>query len=309
METPPRYAPPPFSLRQLQYAAAVAETLSFREAAARCRVSQPSLSAQLAQLEEALGARLFERGRRGVLITSAGEALLPELRGLLQASASLLGAAQRLRDPLAGRLRLGVIPSIGPYLLPRLDPTLRDRFPGLRPRWLEDKTAALVEALREGRLDAALVAEESELPGLELARIGFDPFLLATTPTDPLVGRGRVSLGALTGRPVLLLTEGHCLRDQALSICGAAGAEAQAFRSTSLATLVQLVAAGEGVTLLPELALPVENRHRQLRTRRFKTPQPGRNLAFAWRAGSPLADAARALAEVGAELLGAPARR
>lgn len=247
--------------------------------------------------------QLFERGRRGVLLTPAGAELLPQLKRLLRSSELLAESARRLKDPLAGPLRLGVIPTIAPYLLPRLDPALRAAFPKLSPRWREAQTADLVGALHRGEMDAALLAAEAELPGLQTAALGQDPFLLATAASEPPAAEAPIPLSALSGARVLLLSEGHCLREQALSLCGASGAEEQAFGATSLSTLVQLVAAGEGLTLLPELSLAVENREQQLRIQRFQAPEPTRTIVFAWREGSPLGSATRALAEIGAQLL------
>lgn len=291
-------APHPMTLRQLQYVVAVADTGSFRRAAERCRVAQPSLSTQVAELERALGVRLFERDRRRVLVTAAGEALLPAARALLVAADDLVGLAARFADPLAGTLRVGVIPTVSPYLLPEVAPALRRALPRLGLVWSEDKTAALTARLAAGQLDAALVAMEAELGDFEHALIGRDPFVVAVGAEHPLA-RSSKPLGAdeLRGEELLLLSEGHCLRDQALSVCGRGRRKESPFGATSLATLTQMVAAGRGVTLLPTLALPTENRRGQLTLRRFKSPAPGRTLALLWRRGSAMAPAARAVAE------------
>ena len=296
------FAPHPLTLRQLQYAVAVADHGSFRGAAERCRVAQPSLSAQLAELERALGVRLFERDRRRVLVTAAGEALLPHARKLLVAADDLVAAATRFADPLAGTLRVGVIPTVSPYLLPEVAPALGRALPRLELVWSEDKTAALCARLAAGELDAALVAMEAELGDFEHALIGRDPFVVAVAPAHPLARSSR-PLAAdelraeLRGDELLLLAEGHCLRDQALSVCARGRRKESPFGATSLATLTQMVAAGRGVTLLPELAAATENRRGQLTLRRFKQPAPGRTLALLWRRGSALAPAARAVAE------------
>jgi LysR family hydrogen peroxide-inducible transcriptional activator len=291
-------APLPFTIRQLQYVIAVAEEVSFRRAAERCRVAQPSLSAQVAQVEEALGVRLFERGRRGVQLTRAGEDLVARAQRVLVEARDLAEQARRHLDPLAGRLRLGIIPTVGPYLLPTLAPVARRKFPQLKIAWLEDRTAALVAAVTRGELDAAILAAESDLDGLETATLRRDQFVLAAARKDPIAaGRAPLTLRDLSGAHVLLLDEGHCLRDQALALCHRARAEELELRATSLATLAQMVAAGEGVTLLPEMAVEVEARRAGLAVRPFAEPAPGRTIVLAWRRGSALAEALRRLAE------------
>src|SRR5215470_1222426 len=243
-------SPHPFSLRQLQYAAAVAATLSFRKAAALCHVSQPSLSAQLAQLEQALGVRLFERDRRRVLVTAAGKELLERARSLLLEADDLMAAAKRAGDPLAGTLRIGIIPTISPYLLPSATPAIRAAYPHQTTVWVEDKTAALVRALEAGALDAALLALEAEIANIEHEAVADDPFVLATRRDDPLGAKpSPARLGELRHAQVLLLDDGHCFRDQALAYCSKAKARELEFRATSLPTLAQMVAGGAGVTL------------------------------------------------------------
>jgi LysR family hydrogen peroxide-inducible transcriptional activator len=290
-------APPPFSLRQLQYAVAIADALSFRKAAARCHVSQPSLSAQLAELESALGVRLFERDRRRVLVTTAGRELVDRARIVLREADDLLEQARRSSDPLAGTLRIGVIPTISPYLLPRLATAFRAAFPRLTILWTEEKTETIVRALDEGALDAALLALESDLGDLEHAVIGIDPFVLATPPGHALGTKtSPVRLADLRDADVLLLDDGHCFRDQALAVCTTAKAHELEFRATSLPTLAQMVAGGAGITLLPSLAVPTEAKRARLRVRPFAAPAPKRTLAFVWRKRSPLAPALESLA-------------
>src|SRR5881396_2795399 len=171
-----------FTLRQLQYVVAVAEMMSFRRAAERCNVSQPSLSAQVAEIEAALGVPLFERDRRGVLVTVAGQEIISRARRVLLEADDFIEAAHRFVDPLAGTLRIGVIPTIGPYLLPRIVPALRKAYPRLMFVWIEDKTAVLVRAVAHGDLDAALLALEADLGDLEHDVVAVDPFVLATSP-------------------------------------------------------------------------------------------------------------------------------
>lgn len=289
--------PHPFTLRQLQYALAVGETLSFRRAAERCRVAQPSLSAQVAALEEALGVRLFERNRRRVLITAAGAAVLERAREVAAAADALVEGARGAGDPLAGRLRVGVIPTISPYLLPTASPQIRAAFPRLRLEWLEEKTSVLVARLHAGALDGALLALEAELGEVDHALVAEDPFVLAAPRGHAALARpGPARAAELRGAEVLLLDEGHCLRAQALEVCSRARAREHEFRATSLPTLVQMVASGAGVTLLPRLSVPTEARTGQLALRDFASPAPRRTLALVWRRGAPVGDALRELA-------------
>ena len=289
------------SLRQLQYAVAVADARSFRRAAEQCGVSQPSLSAQLAQLEGALGVRLFERDRRRVLLTAAGEDLIERARRVLVDADDLVDAARRLGDPLAGTLAIGVIPTISPYLLPTAAPAIQRAHPRLTVRWREDKTEDLARDLHAGRLDAALLALEADLGGpLQREVIGRDPFVLATPRAHKLAkGSQPATLGDLRGAPLLLLDDGHCLRDQALEVCKRAGAvESVEVRATSLPTLVQMVAGGLGVTLLPESSIPtLVQRHGPIVLAEFAKPVPGRNIGLAWRTSSGRLREFRLLAE------------
>ncbi|HXU05182.1 MAG TPA: LysR substrate-binding domain-containing protein [Polyangia bacterium] len=293
------FAPHAASLRQLQYAVAVADARSFRRAAEQCGVSQPSLSAQLAQLEDALGVRLFERDRRRVLLTPAGEHLIERARRVLVDADDLVDAARRMGDPLAGTLAIGVIPTVSPYLLPAAAPAIRRAHPRLTVRWLEDKTEALARELHAGRLDAALLALEADLGGpLQREVIGRDPFVLAAPRTHPLAKRGAkpASLGDLRGAHLLLLDDGHCLRDQALSVCAGARTEELAFRATSLPTLAQMVSAGAGITLLPRMAVATESRRAHLTVRPLSDERAFRTLALVWRPTSPLGPALKKLA-------------
>ena len=289
----------PFSLRQLQYLVAVADLGGFRRAADACGVAQPSLSAQVAQVEAALGVQVFERGVRGVRVSAAGAAVLDRARGVLLASTDLLDTARRHGDPLRGRVRIGVIPTVCPYLLPEIAEPLLRALPTLQIVWSEDKTGALLSQLMDGRLDAALVADDARVEPLQQAVLGDDPFVLAAAPQHPLIKRkAPASTDALTGATVYLLEDGHCFRDQALALCGATGAQAADLKATGLSTLVQIVAAGAGVTLMPRMAVAVENRRGQLAVRRFASPAPSRRLVLAWRKGSALAEPLEAVARI-----------
>lgn len=291
-------APHPVTLRQLQYVVAVADAGSFRKAAAECRVSQPSLSAQLAQAEAGLGVRLFERDRRRVAVTEAGRALVEHARATLLAADDLVVAARAFADPFRGTLRVGVIPTVAPYLLPEVAPALRLAYPHLTIAWVEEKTPDLVERLERGALDAVLIALHPLLSALPHVVLGEDRFVFAAPRGHRLAaGKRPLDPRELDGERVLLLDDGHCLREQALEVCSRAGAEEAGYRATSLATLVQMVAAGAGVTLLPALSLGVENRRESLVVRRFAKGAPGRVLALAWRRGSALEVAERAVGD------------
>ncbi len=292
------FATHPFTLRQLQYAVAVAETLSFRRAAERCHVSQPSLSAQLAELEHALGIRLFERDRRRVLVTEPAREILARAQQLLRDADDLLDCARRSGDPLASTLRIGVIPTVSPYLLPRLTTAFRAAHPRLTVMWAEDRTETLLGKLDAGVLEAALLALEADLGDVAHALVGEDPFVLATPTGHPLASSTLPATAAeLRDADVLLLDDGHCFRDQALAFCARTRIHELAFRATSLSTLAQMVASGAGVTLLPEIALPTETKLAALALRPLAEPKPKRTLALVWRKRSPLGPALRTLAE------------
>ncbi len=289
--------PHAFTLRQLQYVVAVADALSFRRAAERCHVSQPSLSAQLAQLEDALGVRLFERDRRRVLLTAAGHHLVERARRIVREADDLAQAAKGVGDPLSGTLRIGVIPTISPYLLPSITPILRGALERLTIEWVEDKTELLVRALDAGELDAAILALEADIGDVEHEIIARDPFVLIAPPTHPLGTRSsRTSARELEGARVLLLDDGHCFREQALAYCTSAKAEELSYRATSLTTLVQMVAGGAGVTLLPALSVATEARRADLRVRTFAAPVPERTIGLVWRKRSPLGPSMKQIA-------------
>lgn len=295
-------APQDLSLRQLQYVVAVADTLGFHRAAERCHVSQPTLSAQVKELEEVLGVRIFERDRRRVLVTPAGEAVVARARAVLREVDDLLATVAAYDDPFTGTLRVGVIPTVAPYLLPDVTPALAARWPRLRLAFREEKTEDVLHHLREGSLDCALLAlvDDVEAPDLAYAAILDDPFVVALPRDHRLAKKKRVSLSDLDDEPVLLLEDGHCLRAQALALCSKAGAEETDLRATSLATLVQMVSSGAGITLLPSMAAPVENRRGQLEVRPLSPHHakkgPSRTIVLAWRRASAHASALRDIA-------------
>jgi LysR family hydrogen peroxide-inducible transcriptional activator len=287
------------TLRQLEYFVAVSERLSFRRAAESCHVSQPSLSAQIAQLEALLGTKLFERDRRGVQLTPAGAGLVPGAKETLSACDRFGQLARSFGAPLTGPLRLGVIPTIGAYLLPRVLPAVNAAYPELQVFLREEMTSRLLEQLAEGKLDLLLLAIDIDLGGVATLPLFSDPFVLAVPDDDELANATEVGLSDLDGRDVLLLDEGHCLRDQTLPLCDTAGAdELGGFRASSLGTITQMVANGIGITLLPELAVEREAAAVPgLRTISFGADGPSRAVGLAWRTNSPRADEYRTLGE------------
>jgi LysR family hydrogen peroxide-inducible transcriptional activator len=288
--------PSDLTFRQLEYAVALADTLGFHRAAEKANVSQPALSAQIQQAEAILGVRLFERDHRRVLLTPAGEEVVARARRILLEAEDLIGAAKRWRDPFQGRWRLGVIPTVAPYLLPEVLPAIAKAHPELRLLLREERTPVLLRDLEAGRVEAAILAEGPDLGDLERAPLAEDPFLLALPARHPLAKKAKVTLEDLHGAELLLLEDGHCLRGQALAFCGETGLREVDFRASSLPTLMQMVAAGTGVTLLPQLCAKAERARARIALRAFAAPAPGRALVLAWRRGSPLAEALEAFA-------------
>lgn len=288
------------SIRQLESLVAVAETGSFRRAATSLGISQPALSAQVQAAEHVLGIQVFERDRRSVLITPAGEDVVGRAREALVAIDAVGDAARRCGEPLVGSLRLGVIPTIAPYWLPALLPQVHRRFPRLELILREDQTSRLVAQLSAGQLELALLA--IPVPGdFTTATIAREGFVAAAQRGAPLVRRHRkLTESDLDDEIVLLLEDGHCLRDQALAVCKRAGAvEAIHVRATSLPTLVQMVAGGLGVTLLPEAAAAaLIQKHGPVALAEFGKPVPGRNIGLAWRTSSGRLREFRMLAEM-----------
>ena len=279
----------PYSLRQLQYIIAVADLGGFRRAAEACGVAQPSMSAQIAQVEQVIGVQIFERSARGVRVTAAGAQVIDRARAVLLASRDLVDTARQHRDPLSGTLRIGIIPTVCPYLLPEVAPALKRKLPNLHVVWSEDKTQLLLDQWQSAAIDGAILARDPRVDHLDQIAIGDDPFVLAAAPEHPLARRsGPASADVLEGETVFLLEDGHCFRDQALALCGATGAHEADLKATGLSTLVQMVVGGSGVTLLPKLAIPVENRRGQLTVRAFKSPAPTRCLVLSWRKQSAL---------------------
>lgn len=285
------------TLKQLRYVDALARHGHFGQAAEVCAVTQPALSMQIKELEEGLGARLFERGARQVRLTGLGEEFVARARDILRAVDELSDVARTRRDGPGGRLRLGVIPTIAPYLLPRLIRDLAERYPGVDLQVRETQTERLIAELTEGRLDTALVALPVSEPSLDEVALFSEGFVLVRSEAE--ADRPVPSPEALPDMQLLLLEEGHCFRDQALEVCGLRGGARRAgFDGSSLSTLVQMVGAGIGVTLIPEMAVAVETRGAPVAIQRFEGARPARTVGMIWRRTSPLAGDLRELAEV-----------
>ena len=290
------------TLRQLHYLKLLAEHRSFSRAAEAAHVTQPTLSAGVQELEKILGAPVVDRGRSGVILTAAGEEAVARAEAILAQAEDLVQAASRAGQPLAGRFRLGVIPTIAPFLLPKALPTLRSRFPKLRLFLREDLTGRLIAALKAGSLDAALIALPYDTAGLDCAEVGEDELLAAFPANHPLSGEARIAPERLEGEDLILLEDGHCLREHALAACGLATARPRneaAFAATSLPTLVQMVGSGLGVTFLPAMAVEGGLADAAAVTvRPLDTEHPARRIVVAWRSGSSRAAEGRLLAEV-----------
>lgn len=284
------------TLKQLRYVDALARQGHFGRAAEVCAISQPALSMQVRDLEAALGTPLFERSARQVRLTSFGAAFVERARDILRAVDELGDLARAAQDGLAGQLRLGVIPTVAPYLLPGLLPALARAWPDLDLHLREALTQRLLTELRAGGLDAAIVALPVSEPGIDETPLFTESFVLVrprAQADQPVPGPE-----GLHAMRLLLLEEGHCFRDQALSFCDMApGRPREVLDGSSLATLVQLVGAGIGVTLIPEMAVPVETRSAPVAVARFPEPQPSRTIGMIWRRTSPLA---AQLARIGA---------
>ena len=277
------------TFKQLRYFEALSREGHFGRAAELCHVSQPALSVQVRTLESGLGAPLFERGPKGVRLTAFGDGFAARVRDILRAVDDLDDLARAARGGLSGHLRLGVIPTVAPYLLPGLMRRLHRGWPGLAIDIRETTTSFLLREIVEGRLDTAIVALPVSEPGLHEEPLHEEPFVLVRSADDrgaPMPGRA-----ALREMRLLLLEEGHCFRDQALSFCDMDRAHStHGLDATSLSTLVQMVGAGMGVTLIPQMAVPVETRLADVAIGRFDPPAPSRSLGMIWRRTTPLGD-------------------
>ena len=286
------------TLRQLRYLTSLARHRHFGRAAEECSVTQPALSMQLKQLELEIGAELVERRPNDVALTDTGVEVAARAERILAATRDLVDFA-RHRDVLSGALKLGIIPTLAPYVLPRMLPLLQKRYPALRLEVRETQTKVLLAELIAGELDCAMLALPADGADVETLRLFDDPFLLAVPASSPLPARKRVGAEDVDQRRLILLEEGHCLRDQALAFCGSPNRDAPAsLGATSLATVMQMVANDYGVTLVPRVAVDVEVRDDRVKLLRFTDPEPARTIGLAWRRTSPRAKDFEALGAV-----------
>lgn len=283
MTNPARIAD--IKLKDLRYLVAVADARHFGRAAAQCCVSQPTLSAQLKKLEAYLGVQLIERRPKRASLTEAGEAIVARARRILEASDEMVQLARTHREPLAGKLRVALLPTIGPYLLPRVAQEVRKRLPQLELMLYEHQTAPMLAKLASGELDLGILALPVPLDGLDARKLYDEAFVVALPKHHRLARRSTLKVDDLAEETLLLLEDGHCLRDQALEVCSRARLQEKTdFRATSLETLRQMVAAGSGITLLPELASRGAYASAQgVAIRPFTRPHPSRAIGAVWR--------------------------
>ncbi|MGB7102335.1 MAG: hydrogen peroxide-inducible genes activator [Xanthobacteraceae bacterium] len=297
------------TLRQLRYLTALARHRHFGRAADDCAVTQPALSMQIRELEREIGAPLVERRTGEIALTETGLEVARRAERVLASTRDLVDFA-RHRGVLTGKLRLGIIPTLAPYILPRVLPRLQHTYPQLRLEVRETQTKTLLDELVAGELDTVVLAMPVDGADIETRRLFDDPFLLAVPAADPLRGNRRVAVADVEQRRLILLEEGHCLRDQALAFCGASSRDGPAsLGATSLATVMQMVANGYGVTLLPEVAAGVEARDDRVKLLRFARPEPARTIGLAWRRTSPRKKDFAALGEIVSETLGVSTRK
>jgi LysR family transcriptional regulator, hydrogen peroxide-inducible genes activator len=276
------------SIKQLRYFHAVARSGHFGRAAADCAVTQPALSMQIQELEKGLGIQLIERGRNGVTLTEGGREIARRAALVLADIRDLVDCARLQGPELTGPLHLGVIPSVAPYVLPPLLPLIRDGYPALDLHLRETQTQPLVRELADGQLDLLLLALPLQQAGIETAALFEDRFVLAMARSSEPPRRRYATPELIERDRLLLLEEGHCLRDQALAFCNLRRVgNIDTFGASSLSTIVQMVANGMGLTLLPELSLDLETKHGDIRLMRFAEPEPSRTIGLAWRASSP----------------------
>jgi LysR family transcriptional regulator, hydrogen peroxide-inducible genes activator len=298
------------TFRQLRYLEALAQHRHFGRAAAACAVTQPALSMQIRSLEKALEVELVERRPGEAALTEIGAEIAQRAEAVLSGARDLVDFARHHGRVLSGRLKIGIIPTLAPYLLPKVLPALQARYPDLIVELRETQTKVLLEELAGGSLDVLMLALPLPDTELETVRLFDDPFLLAVPAGDPLPKRGRVNPREIDRRRLILLEEGHCLRDQALTYCAGAREDMPlSLGATSLTTVMQMVANGYGVTLVPEVAVDVEVRDERVRLMRFAEPEPGRTIGLAWRRTSPRKADFFALGQLAVEALGAPSKK
>jgi LysR family hydrogen peroxide-inducible transcriptional activator len=275
------------TIRQMRYFEALASTRHFGKAANLVNVSQPALSAQIAEMENFLEIRLVERSRSGAFLTAEGQELLPEIRSILESIDRLQSRVKTGQGPLRGRLRLGIIPTVAPYLVPRLVPDVRQHYPDLNIELKESLTATCLDDLKHGKLDCAIVALPVPAEGIEAEMLFEDRFLIASAADESTILISPMTEDNVDVERLLLLEEGHCLRDQALAVCGtAAGRRVANYGATSMATLLQMVSHGMGITLIPEIAVRAEGARNRMRIVPFAEPQPSRRIGLVWRSSA-----------------------
>lgn len=275
------------NLRDLEYLVALQELKHFRKAAEKCFVSQPTLSGQIAKLEEELGLLLIERTSRKVIFTHAGDELAAKARNILLEVKGLKDMAKSFQAPMAGPLHVGLIPTVAPYLLPKIVPQIRAEFSDMELFLYEEQTQVLLQRLEEGELDCLLLAYLPEMERFGAIDLYDEPLVLAMPTKHKWHLEADIQLSALSGENVLMLEDGHCLRDQAMGYCFAAGAkEDTSFKATSLETLRHMVAAGMGITLLPQLAIPDAPEQNGICYRHFRSPEPSRRISLLYRNNS-----------------------
>ncbi len=276
------------SLKQIRYFDAVARCGHFGAAAEECGVTQPALSMQIQELEKFLGVALFERGRGPVMLTNSGRSIALRAARMLADARDIVDLARQDGRPLSGRLGLGVIPSVAPYILPGLLPSIRTTYPDLDLSLRETQTQFLLRELLDGSLDLLLLALPIEDPAVETLRLFDDRFLLAMPRSKKMTNHVRATPDMVERDKLLLLEEGHCFRDQALTFCGLRQVEnAATFGVSSLSTLLEMVANGFGMTLIPEMSVGLETRRENIHLMRFEEPEPKRVIGLAWRKSSP----------------------
>lgn len=292
------------TLRQLQYFLAVADHLSFHKAAEICHVTQPTLSEGLKSLEGLLGTKLFERTKRNVTLTETGAELVLPARDIVIRAEDFVQMARARKEPFTGKLTLGIIPTIAPYLLPALLPALQRKFPQLELQLKEDVTAQLLAALERRAADVVLMAFPYDTPGIRQMKLWSEPFVIAM-PGDKTVLETHATIGDLSKHNIMLLEDGHCLRDHALAACRLQpSSQRKTFGATSLTTLIQMVQHGYGSTLLPAMAVDPKTLPRGVTIQRFSNPQPSRQIGLCWRQGNPREKEFRQLGEMIAKMHG-----
>nr|CAD6423537.1 hydrogen peroxide-inducible genes activator [Rhizobium sp. Q54] len=296
------------TLRQMRYFEALAKEKHFGRAAETVHVSQPALSAQIAEMEESLGVRLVERSRSGALLTRKGEEVLARVRSILEQVEQLAACTRSGTGMLDGPVRIGVIPTVAPYLVPKLVPRLRESYPSIELELKEAVTDRLILDLQDGKLDAVIAALPIETEGLETQSLFLDRFYMAVANNNNMILMSPMTETQVDADRLLLLEEGHCLREQALSVCGTARKRSLVnFGATSMATLLQMVSHDMGMTLIPEMAIPTETARNDIRILPFADPAPSREIGLIWRRSSGRRDEMKLLGDAVAAC--APGRR